>query len=67
MAKGNVTAIKKEEVTQCFTYEVTMLVHLIGTNEEAAKKELDEKGGIVSKRGVKLLNTVTLYQEKDEK
>jgi hypothetical protein len=56
----------KEKVTQCFSYEVKMLVHVIGTNEEDAKKELDEKGGIVTKREVQLLNTVTLYGEKDK-
>ena len=56
----------KEKVTQCFSYEAKMLVHVIGTNEEDAKKELDEKGGIVTKREVQLLNTVTLYGEKDK-
>lgn len=57
----------KEKVTQCFTYEVTMLVHIIADDEVAAKGQLDEKGGIVTKRDVKLLNTVTLYGEEKEK
>jgi hypothetical protein len=67
MAKNTVTPIKETKETQCFSYEVKMLVHVIATSEDVAKKELDEKGGIVTKREVKLLNAVTLYGEKDEK
>jgi hypothetical protein len=67
MNKKNVILVEKDKTTQCFSYEVKMLVHVIGTNEEDAKKELDEKGGIVTKREVQLLNTVTLYGEKDTK
>jgi hypothetical protein len=66
MNKKNVMPVEKDKTTQCFSYEVKMLVHVIGTNEEDAKKELDEKGGIVTKREVQLLNTVTLYGEKDK-
>jgi hypothetical protein len=55
----------KEKVTQCFTYEVTMLVHIIADDEATAKGQLDEKGGIVTKRDVKLLNSTTLYGEKE--
>lgn len=67
MAKNTVTPIKETKETQCFSYEVKMLVHVIATSEDVAKKELDEKGGIVTKREVQLLNTVTLYGEKDKK
>ena len=67
MAKNTVTPIKETKETQCFSYEVKMLVHVIATSEDVAKKELDEKGGIVTQREVKLLNTVTLYGEKDKK
>lgn len=60
----NVTSIKKDEkVTQLFSYKVTMLVHIIADNEEVAKAQLDEKGGIVTKRDVELLNTAVLYGE----
>jgi len=57
----------KEKVTQCFSYEVVMLVHIISDEESAAKAQLDEKGGIVTKREVKLLNAVTLYGEQEKK
>lgn len=67
MAKNTVTPIKETKETQCFSYEVKMLVHVISTSEDVARKELDEKGGIVTKREVNLLNTVTLYGEKDKK
>jgi hypothetical protein len=53
----------KEKVTQLFSYEVVMLVHIVADTEETAKTQLDDKGGIVTKREVKLLNTATLYGE----
>ena len=55
----------KEKVTQMFTYEVIMMVHIVADDQENAKTQLDEKGGIVTKRDVKLLNAVTLYGEKE--
>jgi hypothetical protein len=45
----------KEKVTQLFSYEVIMLVHIVA-----------DKGGIVTKREVKLLNTATLYGEQEK-
>ena len=66
MSKDNVTKIKDTKKTQCFSYEVVMLVHIIGDDEVSAKAQLDEKGGIVTKREVKLLNTATLYGEEKE-
>jgi hypothetical protein len=66
MSKDNVTKIKEEKKTQCFSYEVVMLVHIIADDEIAAKSQLDEKGGIVTKREVKLVNSATLYGEGKE-
>jgi hypothetical protein len=63
----NVTKIKETKPTQCFSFEVTMLVHVIADDEATAKSQLDEKGGIMTKRDVKLLNTVTLYGEEEKK
>jgi hypothetical protein len=67
MSKDNVTKIKEEKKTQCFSYEVVMLVHIIADNEATAKSQLDEKGGIVTKRDVKLVNSATLYGEDKDK
>jgi hypothetical protein len=64
--KDNVTKIKEQEPTQCFSYEVVMLVHIIADDETTAKAQLDEKGGIVTKREVKLLNSAILYGEKEK-
>ena len=64
---SNVSKIKETKPTQCFSYEVNMLVHIIADNEIDAKAQLDEKGGIVTKRDVKLVNTVTLYGEDKDK
>ena len=66
MTKDNVTKIKEIKPTKCFSYEVTMLVHIIADDEATAKTQLDDKGGIVTKRDVKLLNTATLYGEEKE-
>lgn len=57
---------KEKNVTQCFSYEVTMLVHIIADSEKIAKTQLDEKGGIVTKREVELLSAVPLYGETKE-
>lgn len=65
--KNNITKIKETKVAQCFTYEVVMLVHIIADDEASATSQLDEKGGIVTKRDVKLVNTVTLYGEDKDK
>jgi hypothetical protein len=56
----------KEKVTQLFSYEVIMMVHIVADDQESAKTQLDEKGGIVTKRDVKLLNTATLYGEQEK-
>jgi hypothetical protein len=66
MTKENVVPIKTEKKTQLFSYEVVMLVHIVADNETEAKELLDEKGGIVTKRDVKLLNIAVLYGEEKE-
>ena len=67
MSKDNVTKIKETKETQCFSYEVNMLVHIIADNEKDASAQLDEKGGIVTKRDVKLVNSAILYGEDKDK
>ena len=66
MTKENVTPIKTEKKTQLFSYEVVMLVHIVADTEAEAKGQLDEKGGIVTKREVKLLNAAVLYGDEKE-
>lgn len=65
--KNNVSKIKENKIKQCFSYEIVMLVHVIADNEVIAKAQLDEQGGIVTKRNVKLVNTETLYGEDKDK
>jgi hypothetical protein len=65
MTKENVTPIEKNKKTQLFSYEVVMMVHIVADTEAEAKAQLDEKGGIVTKRDVKLLNSALLYGEKE--
>jgi hypothetical protein len=53
-------------ITRVFSYEVAMLVHVVADSETEARAQLDEKGGIVTKRDVKVLNAVALYGEKEQ-
>lgn len=64
--KNDIRKIKEMKPTQCFTYEVVMLVHVISDDEVSAREQLDEKGGIVTKRDVKLLNNTALYGEEEK-
>jgi hypothetical protein len=59
-----VTPIKEEKITQLFSFKVEMLVHIVADSLETAETQLDEKGGIVTKREVELLNSTALYGEK---
>ena len=65
--KDNIKEIKPAKMTKCFSYEVVMLVHIIADDEAMAKSQLDEKGGIVTKREVKLVNETGLYGEDKDK
>lgn len=56
---------KKEKVTHVYSYEVTMLVHVVADDAIEARTKLDEQGGIVTKREVELLNASPLYGEKE--
>ena len=67
MSVTKIKETKATKATQCFTYEVTMLVHIIADDQATAKSQLDEKGGIVTQREVKLLNTAILYGEEKDK
>lgn len=57
---------KTNKVTNIFSYEVIMLVHVIADSEEEASQQLDEKGGIMTKRQVTLLHNTPLYGEKED-
>lgn len=57
---------KDKKTTQVFSYEVVMWVHIIADDEETARLQLDEKGGVVTKRDVQLLNAITLHGEKEK-
>ena len=46
--------------TKCYTYEVKMLVQILADDESTAAQQLDEKGGFVSDRQVKLIKTTDL-------
>jgi hypothetical protein len=61
------TEKKTESTTRVYSYEVNMLVHVVADNEKVASTQLDEKGGIVTKREVTLVNDAPLYGEEKDK
>lgn len=55
----------KDKITHIYSYEVTMLVHVVADDATEARTQLDEKGGIMTKREVELLHSAPLYGEKE--
>ena len=51
---------EKDSTVTCFTFEVTMLVHVIAEELETAKTKLDSEGGIMTKRETTLIDSVPL-------
>ena len=49
--------------THAQTYQVSMVLQVIATNEEAAREVLDTKGGFISSRDVKLVDSVALHSD----
>ncbi len=60
------TSTEDKKMTQVFSYEVKMLVHVVADEENQAESILNEKGGIVTKRNVSLLNSSPIYGEGDK-
>ena len=52
-----------EEDTNCYTYKVEMIVHLLSDSESKAAEQLEKSGGYVSNRKVTLLDSVPLIKE----
>lgn len=57
---------EKQKKTHIYSYQVTMLVHIIADDAIEARKKLDEQGGIVTKRDVEVLNAQPLYGEQEK-
>ena len=64
MAKNTVTPIKKQSQIQAFTFEVTMLVQVLGDDATKAREQLDSQGGYVSRRDVALVSATPLFNGK---
>lgn len=56
---------KEEKRTAIYSYQVTMLVHVVEDTADAARKKLDSEGGIMTAREVEFLNCQPLYGEKE--
>jgi hypothetical protein len=55
-----------KKTTAIYSYQVTMLVHVIADDSIEARKKLDDQGGIVTKRDVEVLNASPLFGEKEK-
>ena len=53
-------------MTKCYTYELIIKVQVLAETEELANAALDEKGGYLSERTVKLLTITELGYPVDE-
>jgi len=51
------------DTTHAYTYQVNMILQVLATSEEAAKEQLDTKGGFISSRDVKLIDSVALHSD----
>ena len=63
MAENEEKDIFDVSETYCYTYEVTMVVQVIAPNKEIADAKLDKDGGYVSKREVRVLDSIFLYKD----
>jgi hypothetical protein len=54
-----------ENKTTIYSYQVNMLVHVVADTPDEARKKLDDQGGIMTQRDVELVNSATLYGEKE--
>ena len=59
-------AKREENQTVCYTYDVRVTIQVFAENLEAANDKLDSEGGYVSSRIVKLINTNTVYESKND-
>lgn len=50
-----------DDVTNCYTYEVKMIIQVLAKDQETAKDKLDKDGGYVTKRDVELKDSISLY------
>jgi hypothetical protein len=63
MERGPMFITKREEKeTNCYTYEVKMVIQVFAENLEQANARLDENGGYISSREVTLLNSNTVFE-----
>lgn len=61
MAEDTPKKISNKEDTKVFTFEVTMIIQLLGADESKAREQLDAQGGYVTSRTVELVHKTDLY------
>ena len=54
-----------EKMTTIYSYQVSMLVHVVADTPDEARKKLDDQGGIMTQRDVELVHSAVLYGEKE--
>jgi hypothetical protein len=57
---------RDEKETNCYAYEVKMVIQVIAPDLETANAQLDANGGYISSREVTLLDSVNVHTGKDD-
>jgi len=52
--------------THAYTYEIKMVVQILAEDEKSARERLDNQGGYVTSREVKLKDSVALFNGKEK-
>lgn len=51
--------------SSAYMYEVKMVIQIIAPNKEIADAKLDQDGGYISKRDVKFIRSILLYEDQE--
>jgi hypothetical protein len=54
--------MQSNENTSCFTYKVEMIIQILAPDQDAARLQLDDKGGYITSRKVTYLDSVQVYK-----
>ena len=52
--------------TNCYTYKVEMIIQIFAEDEKEARNRLDNQGGYVTSRNVKLMDSIPLFNGKEK-
>lgn len=57
---------REDKTTNCYTYQVNMVIQVIADDLDKANDKLEQNGGYVSKREVTLLDSNVVYDRNSD-